>query len=139
MPGSTPRLALPYPLGTDPIASGDDMIASLAAKLESLNIPFQMAAGVYPNVVANALAPSGGATFGPLAFPAGRFTVVPLVFVTLQAATPGANSAKVSAHAITAAQFYIGLQNASATSAMTFAATPCAWLAVQMTSAAAPG
>ena len=138
MPGSTPRLALPYPLGTDPIASGDDIINQLATKLESLGIPWAWQLGTQA-VVANALAPSGGATFGPIAFTAGKFTVPPLVFVTLQSATPGANSAKVSAHAITAAQFYVGLQNASATSAMTFASTQCAWLAVQMSAAAAPG
>lgn len=138
MPGSTPRLALPFPLGTDALAQGDDTIAALAAKLEALNLAWQMAAGT-TNVVANALAPSGGATFPIVGWPAGRFTVPPLVFVTLQSATPGSNSAKVTAHAITKDGGYIGLQNANTVSAMTFASTPVAWLAIQMTSAAAPG
>ena len=137
MPGATARLALPYPLGGDPINQGDDVIAALTAILDA-GLPFRIAGGLV-NIVANALAPSGGATFGPNLFPVGRFTVAPLVLVTPQVATAGANSSKVTAHAITKDQFYVGLQNASSTSAMTFAATPCAWVALQLLPAAAPG
>ena len=137
MPGATPRLALPYPLGSDPVAQGDDIISQLAAILDA-GLPFRIAAGTVA-VVANALAPSGGATFGPNLFPAGRFSVAPLVLVTPQVATSGANSSKVTAHAITKDQFYVGLQNANPTSAMTFASTPCAWVALQLLPAAAPG
>ena len=137
MPGATPRLALPYPLGTDPIASGDDIINQLATKLEALNIPLQTAAGTI-NIQASALAAGTAATFA-VNLPVGRFTVPPLIMVTLQSLPNGSASATVRAHVVTAANFYIALCNTHPTSSMTFAATPCGWLAVQMTAAAAPG
>jgi hypothetical protein len=34
MPANTPRLALPYPLGTDPVSDGDDAIKNLAQALD---------------------------------------------------------------------------------------------------------
>ena len=138
MPGSTPRLALPYPLGTDPIASGDDMIAQLAAKLEALNIAWQMAAGTV-NVQANGVASGTISGASGVVFPVGRFTVPPLVMVTFAAATSGSASGTVRASAITVNGFTVALANTHPSSAMTFAVTPVHWLAVQMTSAAAPG
>lgn len=34
MPSSTPVMGLPYPLGTDPVADGDDAIKALAERIE---------------------------------------------------------------------------------------------------------
>jgi hypothetical protein len=36
MPATTPKLLLPYPLGTDPIADGDDSIKALAERVETI-------------------------------------------------------------------------------------------------------
>lgn len=36
MVGATPKFALPYPVGTDPISDGDDQIAALATKLDTM-------------------------------------------------------------------------------------------------------
>lgn len=36
MPGHTPNLNLPYPLSTDPISDGDDVIQDLAESIETL-------------------------------------------------------------------------------------------------------
>jgi hypothetical protein len=37
MPGTTPKLALPYPLGTDRVADGDDAIKALAERVETVS------------------------------------------------------------------------------------------------------
>lgn len=45
---ATPILALPYPLGDDPVRNGDNMIRALAERLELLMAPAWITAGFVP-------------------------------------------------------------------------------------------
>ena len=136
MPGSTPRLALPFPLGTDPLSGGDDAIGALAAKLEALNLAWQMAAGTI-TLSTTSLA-SAGSVFTPITFPVGRFTLPPLVLVTMGSASSGSAFATCRAHVITKDGFSIVITNVG-TAAMSMGAAPFSWLAVQFSASAAPG
>lgn len=51
MPANTPKYALPYPLGTDLIANGDDMIKALAERVEAVLGPTSAAVAYSANAI----------------------------------------------------------------------------------------
>lgn len=85
MPSQTPVFALPYPLGTDPVADGDDAIKALAERIEALHVASRQ-------VATSAFFPVG-TTSQVVTFPAGRFSAAPAVVAT---PTAGANVAMVT-------------------------------------------
>jgi hypothetical protein len=76
MPANTPK-GYPYPLGTDPVADGDDAIKNLANKVDAA-LPAR-------TWVSTASVPVTASTVGTLnvTFPAGRFTAVPRISLTV--------------------------------------------------------
>jgi hypothetical protein len=85
MPQNTP-LGFPYPLGTDRLSDGDDVIRALATAIDG-----------HTGVLASGLAQVAtvGGTTGTLAvtFPAGRFTLPPNVVCTINFGAFGTLSA----------------------------------------------
>jgi len=75
MPGSTPKFAFPYPLGTDLIADGDDTIKALAEKVDTV-------LGTPTN--ASSTKPHSTPGFKPVGW-----TEVPASQVTITMAAPG--------------------------------------------------
>jgi hypothetical protein len=74
MPANTPN-GLPYPLGTDPLAQGDDAIHALATELDK-RVPYRLAGGqgVAVGIVAN-----GAFVNVNVVYPVGLFTTAPNV------------------------------------------------------------
>jgi hypothetical protein len=110
------------------VANGGTGTTSLSAFKESTGLPYAMAAGsVSITPVANT------PTSAAITFPAGRFTVPPIVTVTASSTVPGSNVMEVSAASVTAtgALIYIYRTNISNTTVY--------WSAVQMTSTSAAG
>jgi hypothetical protein len=68
MPATTPR-GLPYPLGTDPVADGDDAIHNLATALDTAVLANWIQAGTIPSVSSTGAFWTGNVTF-PKAFTA---------------------------------------------------------------------
>lgn len=82
MPANTAK-GYPYPLGSDPVADGDDAIANLANAVDTkLGC---MATGQATTPVPGALSSPVQVT---VTFPVGRFTSGPLLFATAVSANP---------------------------------------------------
>ena len=73
MPASTAH-GYPYPVGTDRVADGDNAIQALAEKVEANLVGGVWSAAVTVNLTATATGANQVVTF-----PAGRFTVAPVV------------------------------------------------------------
>lgn len=135
MGSQTTRTGLPFPVGTDRVMDGDDAIAALANRLDGstgpfASVPFAMAAG-QSNVTISA------ATQGQVAitFPAGRFTIVPVVQMTLQNAAASNVYAMRNTGTISTTGF-TAVANIAVTGTVTLA---IGWTAVQMQSTNAWG
>ncbi len=126
MTGSTSKLGLPYPTGTDPVSSGDDMIKALADALDSGMIPYRMAAGtkVLPNITTAASSVAVG-------IPAGRFTQPPLVICAINNNPTGGNKAIARAVVSSPTAFTIYVNSGDGT-AMTCNGLAVTWFAIQM-------
>ena len=130
MGSTTTRTGLPYPVGTDRVMDGDDAIKALAERLDGTtaaqaSVPFAMAAG-QSNVVISA------ATQGQVAvtFPAGRFTVIPAVQMSVNSAA-ASNMYALRMNAAPTTAGFTAVANIAASGSVTI---PVAWLAVQMQS-----
>lgn len=126
---TTPK-GYPYPVGTDRVRDGDDVIHALADKLDA-TVPYAMAAGSTAIAVTNA--PSGTTT---VTFPAGRFTQPPLVVATVVGSSSpnffaGVNPAPTAA-GMTVRCTHVELSNTTAT-------VTVHWIAIQMLPGASPG
>ena len=116
MPATTTQ-GFPYPLPTDPIADGADAIKALAQKIDDIVGTF--AAGTIAIQGTGATSASA-----PITFPAGRFTVAPVVVATV---TVGAVA---SVTAVTAAGATVGVKR---TDDAAFSSTfNVYWIAVQV-------
>jgi hypothetical protein len=106
MPANTPK-GYPYPLGTDPVADGDDAIKNLAQKVDT-------AIGVFAtgsvNVQTAGTNPSNGSI--AVVFPVGRFSVVPRIYLQQTNNFPAAATDFSSpfANNITAAGFTVNVR-----------------------------
>lgn len=78
MPANTAN-GLPYPLGTDPIAQGDDSIMALATALDK-RIPAKLAGA---QAVAVAAVNNGGNANVNVVYPVGLFAVAPVLLYSL--------------------------------------------------------
>ncbi len=128
MPGTSTK-GYPYILGTDTADTIDDTSLALANKLEAV-VPFAMSSGTV-NVTLTA-STSGTAT---VTFPAGRFSVAPLVQLTKNSSNAAASLTIPMVTAVSASSMTVALY-ATATQTVTVAVH---WWAVQMTTAAANG
>jgi hypothetical protein len=133
MPGSTSKLQLPYPTGTDPVKGGDDAIKALSDALEAGMIPYRMAAG---SKVLNASAVTNVSI--AVAFAVGRFTFPPKVVVGISNAPGGSTKAIPRAVGISATGFTLYVYSGDGT-AMTFSSLQVDWQATQMTVTSANG
>jgi len=115
MPGTTAS-GYPYPLGTEPIAQGDDTIHSLADKIET-NLRATAAGTVTITTVANTY------TTVAVTFPAGRFTVAPTVIVSFTTNAFNSTMLGCAATSITTSGCNVGALRTSA------ASTVVAWFA----------
>ena len=121
MPATTPR-GYPYPLGSDRVMDGDDSIHDLATAIDTRLGAMAAGAGVLPAPGALNVPTSLAITF-----PAGRFTVAPIVVATFQGTGPQLftpiSYAGTSASGCT-------LYAARTSGALT--TIPIAWLAIQV-------
>jgi hypothetical protein len=121
MPANTSK-GFPYPLGTDNVADYPTTAQSLATLLESM-VPFRMAQGVVSVGTGGSNSASQAVTF-----PAGLFTVAPIVMVSKttaqQKAIPNASSPTTSG-------VTIGYWTGDGTN--TAGAVSISWLAIQLT------
>lgn len=106
MSGTTTVHALPYPTGTDPVGSGDDVIQALAERLDA-RIPRAGRSG--PHNVASVDTSYSVAIAFPDPFPAG---VVPVVQVTAEVAAP---TAIVTASGVSNTGFTLNYRRVSGT------------------------
>lgn len=81
----------PYPLGTDRVMDGDDVIHSLADKVDT-NLGYGMFSGQV-SLTINALNTPVSVA---VTFPVGRFTVAPNVAVGLNTGAPNTNMGSMS-------------------------------------------
>lgn len=119
MPANTPN-GLPYPLGTDPLAQGDDAIHALADELNK-RVPYRLA---FATGVAVGGVLAGNNLNIPVVYPVGLFTQTPIIL-----AITGSNRLGLAVLANT--KDGATLQVANFTSA-TAAATTLQWVAMQM-------
>jgi hypothetical protein len=135
MPANTTRAGLPYPIGTDPVADGDDAIKNLAERLDGTSgtvpsVPYAIAAGTTPGPSFSNVATS---TFA-VTFPVGRFTQRPIISASVTNAAPS-NIYALRLTGITTGGFTVNATFAApATASVTVD-----WLAVQMTSTSGGG
>jgi len=115
MPGTTAS-GYPYPLGTEPVAQGDDAIHALADKIEA-NLRATAAGVVTITTVANTY------TTVAVTFPVGRFTVAPTVVVSWTTNAHNTTMLGCAATSITAAGCNVGALRTSASP------TQVAWIA----------
>jgi len=122
---------------TIPTAKIDQL--QVATTLRGVNpaAPFAQAAGLVSGFSAGTLNPGAGIT-SLVTFPAGRFTVAPLVQATLQNGPGGSGSLTARAMNATTAQVSVYVYNAGS-SAVAFSGLNLAWSATQMTATTAAG
>lgn len=129
MPANTPK-GFPYVLPADNVADYPATSQGLAVKLDAA-VPFAIAAGVATiNMNGNTSGTAG------IAFPAGLFTVPPIVTVTKALQGGGKTIPNVSS--ITKDGAIAQLVSADGT-AYGAGAYPVHWIAIQQTPTAAPG
>jgi hypothetical protein len=114
---NTPK-GYPYPVGTDRVADGDNVIQALAEKVDG---SLGLAAGGLVTIT-----PSGAGAATPIAvtFPAGRFTVAPWMVSNMSAGSNTDRQTGVTGVTTTGAT--ITLTSATA------AAVPVYWIALQV-------
>lgn len=135
MSATTPK-GYPYVQGTDPVADYPTTSQALATLLEA-KVPAAVAAGSLL-ITAGAL-PAGSGYTAVVTFPVGRFTIAPIVLVTLGDGSAGGTTMLVPRNkAITPTSVTVGLYNASTVASGAYS-LQVPWLAVQMLAAAAPG
>lgn len=81
----------PYPAGTDRVMDGDDVIHSLADKVDT-----NLAYGMFSGQVSLNIAALNTPVSAAVTFPAGRFTVAPSVAVGLNTGAPNTNMGSMS-------------------------------------------
>jgi hypothetical protein len=122
MPANTPAKALPYPLATEPVASGADNMRKLAQSVENM---------VQSGTVNTGTMVAGTPTDIPVVFnPA--FAVAPSIVVTPLGSAPETQLASVLAGGLTAAGMTIRAKRISGT-----AAYDIGWVAVGKVTAVA--
>lgn len=129
---TTPRLAIPYPDGTERVMDGDNAMGAIATKVDGLGLAYAMAVGS-----SNIVAPGGAASAAvSVTFPVGRFTQPPIVIANVALGTINyvTNVGTPTTSGFTATIFH----NTAGTNvgANTY---PIHWHAVQMLPGAAPG
>jgi hypothetical protein len=108
MPGSTPDLNYPYPLGDDPVRDGDDIIRALAERIEYLTNSVRIRSGTVVMTVTTNNTIVGAA----IVYPANSFLNAPAVVVALNDTASPQNKA-VSTTSGVAAGFTIRLNQIS--------------------------
>ncbi len=157
---TTPIYALPYPTLTDApnapvqmqalalridVAVAAAITAGTAAAVATAAAataavprpPFAQAAGIVGGFSAGSQAPGTGSA-SSVTFPAGRFSLAPIVSATLQGGPGGTGNLTTRAVGVTATGFDLYVYNAGA-SAATYSGLSVGWSAVQMKSSAAAG
>lgn len=102
---TTPN-GFPYPNGDDRVSNGDNMIKALAEAVDA-RLPARAAA----RLVAPTPVPANGTVNGTWTFPVGRFTVAPIVQMTLE----GSSQLRVALSPPTAAAIGYTIRNDSGT------------------------
>jgi hypothetical protein len=130
--GNTPIYGWPYPELTDP-PDGPAQIRALGTAIEgtlAAKAPFAISAGSTPVQLTASTAGNVAVTF-----PLNRFTQIPLVVGAVSGGSGGAFGCYSPHASPTTSGMTLYLDRAAATTA----AIPVHWIAMQMTSAAAPG
>jgi hypothetical protein len=127
---TTPRLALPYPDGTERVMDGDDAIGALALAVDEAGLPAAAATGTVTVPMAGA-----GAVNATVTLPVGTFTVAPVIMATVAA---GSNVFYASVYLDNgAASFKLYVSHRDNTGTATNVLV--GWLATQMSPGAAAG
>lgn len=131
--GTTARLAIPYPAGTDRVMDGDNAMQTIAETLDDLSktgVPYRMATGIATVAISSATQGQQAVTF-----PVGRFTVTPII-IAWTWSWPSATLASARTSGSASANGFTVVVNTS--TAVTGSYT-VHWLAIQMTSSSGAG
>jgi hypothetical protein len=123
---------------TIPTAKIDDLGVTTYLRGVSSSAPYAQAAGLVTNFSDGALAPGSGANHVTLTFPAGRFSVAPVVLLTFQSIPANTIYLDPRVSTITATSCEIYIYN-TGTTTVAYSGLHVAWTATQMTPSSAAG